>query len=40
MNNSRPNSLGDIVDQHALEGKFIGNPLDAYENYTYNLELL
>ena len=39
MNNSRPNSLGDIVDQHALEGKFIGNPLDAYENYTYNLEL-
>ena len=38
MNNSQPNSLGAIVDQHALLDKFIGNPLDAYESFTYNLE--
>ena len=39
MNNSKPNSLGAIVDQHERNGKFLGNPFDAYESYTYNLEL-
>jgi uncharacterized protein YeeX (DUF496 family) len=33
--NSQPNSLSAIVDKH----DFIDNPLDVYENYTYNLEL-
>lgn len=33
---SQPNSLSDIVSKH----DFIDNPLDVYENYTYNLELL
>ena len=35
MNNSQPNSLSAIVDAQT----FIDNPLDIYENYTYNLEL-
>jgi len=39
MNNSKPNSLGAIVDQHERKGRFLGNPFDAYESYTYNLEL-
>ena len=34
--NSQSNSLSAIVD----EWTFIDNPLDVYENYTYNLELL
>ena len=33
---SNPNNLSDIVDNHT----FTPNPLDVYENYTYNLELL
>ena len=34
--NSQSNSLSNIVSNHT----FIDNPLDVYENYTYNLELL
>ena len=33
---SNPNNLSDIVDNHT----FTPNPLDVYESYTYNLELL
>ena len=33
---TNPNNLSDIVDKHP----FAPNPLDVYENYTYNLELL
>ena len=34
MEQSRPSSLNEIVDAHT----FLENPLDEYENYTYNLE--
>ena len=38
--NSQSNSLSAIVDEWNFKKKFIDNPLDVYENYTYNLELL